>query len=88
MRWEGRPAKYQVDAVATLRKELDDAGKQFASVVGDIHALDAELKQRGLTPIAVTMATPDPLDDPDAVECLESSGARCHRDSAVATEKD
>ncbi len=88
MRWEGRPSKYQVDAVATLRRELGDATKQFTTVTTDIHALDAELKQRGLTPVPVAFAPPSILEDDAAIECVESAGRECKRDRAVATEND
>jgi photosystem II stability/assembly factor-like uncharacterized protein len=89
MRWEGKPAKYQVDAVATLRKELDDAGKQFANVVAtDVRGLDAELKARGLAPIASIARPGNPLDDEATLECIESHGEQCEREQATAMERD
>ena len=89
MRWEGKPAKYQVDAVATLRRELDDAGKQLKAVAdGDLKSLDDELKKRNLPPIAMVAATPNPLEDEATVECIESAGRDCGSEAATATERD
>jgi hypothetical protein len=88
-RWEGKPATYQVDAVATLRKELDEVGKEFAGMVtSDVRTLDGELKARGLTPIPVAARAANPLDDEAVVDCVESAGRDCMREAATATERD
>jgi photosystem II stability/assembly factor-like uncharacterized protein len=88
-RWEGKPAKYQVDAVATLRKELDEVGKTFASLVtSDVRGLDGELKAHGLAPIPVAAREENPLDDEAVVDCVESAGRECGRENATATERD
>jgi photosystem II stability/assembly factor-like uncharacterized protein len=89
MHWEGRPTKYQLDRIDALRHELDDADKALAVVVAkDVRALDAELQQHKLTPIAVvSAATPRELDEA-AIRCVESRGLDCKPDDAAAAEND
>ncbi|HEU0035439.1 MAG TPA: hypothetical protein VFQ53_32740 [Kofleriaceae bacterium] len=88
--WEGRPAKYQVDRVEALRKELSDVQKAFTELVAkDIRPLDAELKQKKLAPLpAISELRAPPSLDRVAWECVESRGEQCGDDEAVATEKD
>ncbi len=51
--WEGRPAKYQVDRIDVLKRELDDVAKQLQSITDqDLRAIDEELKQRKLEPVS------------------------------------
>jgi photosystem II stability/assembly factor-like uncharacterized protein len=50
--WEGRPARYQVERISVLSRELDDVVKQLDSVLAtDLPALNKELKRRGKQPI-------------------------------------
>jgi photosystem II stability/assembly factor-like uncharacterized protein/outer membrane lipoprotein-sorting protein len=50
---EGKPARYQVEYVDVLGRELADVGKEFDTLeAGDIAALDKELAGRKLEPIA------------------------------------
>lgn len=89
--WEGRPARYQLDRVEALRRELDDVKKQFTGIVSnDVRALDAELRSRNLAPIpALSTLTPAVPLDRFAAACVASLGATCGPDpSAVATETD
>ncbi len=81
--WEGRPAKYQVDRVDVLRKELAEVQKAFDGMVDkDIHALDGELQQHKLEPIKVS-AVPGELDDL-AARCIASGGKDCDDGDRVA----
>ncbi len=87
-RWEGKPARYQVERVDVLKRELDDASKQLADVVTkDVRALDKELQQHKLEPIKEARLEPEELDE-DAIECFESRGRHCRSVTAIATEKD
>jgi photosystem II stability/assembly factor-like uncharacterized protein len=53
--WEGRPAKYQLERIDALRRELGDVQKAFETLVhGDVRALDAPLQERKLQPIPTT----------------------------------
>ena len=84
-RWEGRPAKYQLDAVATLRKELDDAGKQMKDVVDkDVRPLDDDLKKHNLQPIPVAALPPPHQLDEAEIECVRTRGSVCGEEAATA----
>jgi photosystem II stability/assembly factor-like uncharacterized protein len=89
--WEGRPAKYQVDRVDVLARELGDAAKELDGVVAkDVRALDKELEQHKLTPIPVISEREieRPLDQA-ALRCVASAGRDCAPpEAAVATERD
>jgi len=88
--WEGRPAKYQVDRIDVLRKELGEAGKVFDALVAkDVRGLDAELQQHKLQPVPAVSAL-EHADDLDevAIECVESRGADCGGDIKAAAERD
>jgi hypothetical protein len=81
--WDGKPAKYQVDRIDALRKELDDARKQFETVVkSDARPLDSELEKRKLQklPALSELAGKQPIDRV-AWECVESRGNNCGPDS-------
>jgi photosystem II stability/assembly factor-like uncharacterized protein len=87
--WEGRPARYQVERVEVLRRELGDVAKEFESIVAkDVRSLDGELKSRKLEPIPAigALGAVDQLDRV-ASECVASLGARCDAAAgAVATD--
>ncbi|MEZ4360989.1 MAG: hypothetical protein R3B48_12470 [Kofleriaceae bacterium] len=78
-RWEGRPARYQVERVEVLRRELADVKKEFDGIVArDVRALDGELKSRKLEPIPAVGALSAPVElDRLAVSCVRSLGASC-----------
>ncbi len=47
--WEGRPARYQVDRIEALRRELADVAKRFDALAGsDLRAANEELERRKL----------------------------------------
>src|SRR5262249_37795329 len=85
-RWEGRPAKYKLDRIDALRKELGDATATVDAIVGkDARALDDELKQHKLAPLPQISAldrggAPDAL----ALQCAASRGENCGDDDAEA----
>jgi hypothetical protein len=89
--WEGKPAKYQLDAVEALRKELGDAKKQLADITGaDWRGLDDALKGHKLEPLpALSMLErdDDELDDV-AMHCVATAGRDCGETVRAATEKD
>ena len=50
--YEGKPAAYQIVYIDTLRRELDDATKQFDQLLAqDLPALNDSLKSKGQQPI-------------------------------------
>src|SRR5207244_5411235 len=48
--WEGKPARYQVERIDVLARELDDVSKRFEAVSKDLAPLAAELGARGSQP--------------------------------------
>jgi photosystem II stability/assembly factor-like uncharacterized protein len=51
--WEGRPARYQLERIDALGRELDDVAKDLASVLtADLAPLNQELRRRHLEPVA------------------------------------
>ncbi|MEO6327050.1 MAG: sialidase [Thermoanaerobaculia bacterium] len=50
--WEGRPARYQLERIDVLSRELSDVAKEFDALVErDIRPLDTEFKKRRLESI-------------------------------------
>jgi photosystem II stability/assembly factor-like uncharacterized protein/outer membrane lipoprotein-sorting protein len=80
--WEGRPARYQLDAIDALRRELGDAEKAVTTIATkDARALDDELKQHKLAPLpAVSQLVLHPTPGKLAFECVESRGEACGPD--------
>ncbi|HMG55055.1 MAG TPA: hypothetical protein VK601_16275, partial [Kofleriaceae bacterium] len=93
--WEGRPTRYQLDAIGVLRRELTDVDKTVAAIVGkDARALDDELKQHKLAPLpaisALDAGAEHELDDL-ALHCVASRGRDCggdERATAAQHERD
>jgi hypothetical protein len=89
--WEGRPARYQLDRIDVLKKELGDANKAFDELVlKDVRGLDSELQQHKLKPVPAVseLDGEDALDDV-AIECVKTLGAACGADAdKAATERD
>jgi hypothetical protein len=86
--WEGRPAKYQLDRIEVLRRELGDVEKTVEAIVTkDAHALDDELKQHKLEPMpaisALDRAGHAELDDV-AWHCVATHGRGCDADDRAA----
>jgi hypothetical protein len=93
-RWEGRPAKYKLDRLDALRRELGDVDKTVAAIVTkDARGLDDELKQHKLAPLPAISAldrTPGaaPGEDKLALHCAATAGRDCGNDAAaVATDE-
>ena len=89
-RWGGRPAKYKLDRIDVLRKELGDVEKTVDVIVTkDARALDDELKQKKLAPLpaisALDRAGDDALADA-AMRCVATAGQDCDSDAAAAAE--
>jgi photosystem II stability/assembly factor-like uncharacterized protein len=85
--YEGRPARYQIERIAVLRRELTDVEKTFATIAGkDARALDEELKRHKLAPLPALSA----LDrrggafDALAMHCAASSGRDCATGAVAA----
>ena len=75
--WEGRPGRYQVERIGALKRELDDARREFDGLVEHtVRPVNDELRSRNLAPIptapplpgaaSVDRLTPDAL---AAVSC-------------------
>jgi photosystem II stability/assembly factor-like uncharacterized protein len=84
MGWEGRPARYQVERIDVLRRELDDVAKTVDAIVAaDIRPLDGELRSKNLEPIPTTSAQAETRETPSggpmtaALRCIVSRGLEC-----------
>jgi hypothetical protein len=52
LRWEGRPARYQVERIDALKKELDDVAAEVAKLSSaNLTGANTKLRARGLEPI-------------------------------------
>jgi len=85
--WEGRPARYQVERIDVLRRELTDVQHTVDQILSkDWRGLDDALKQHKLEPLPQISALErnhDELDDL-ALACVASSGHDCHDSDAAA----
>jgi hypothetical protein len=87
--WEGKPARYQIDRLDVLRRELGDVSAEMDGIVAsDIRPLEAELKARSLPaiPTAGEVAPHDPLAAGEA-RCAISRGRDCPEAASVATDE-
>ena len=77
--WEGRPAKYQTDRIAVLRRELTDVDKELGLFIAN------EVK-----PVVPDLSVVEPDDelDPVAMHCVATEGRDCNSAAAVSTERD
>jgi len=65
--YEGRPGRYHLERLATLRRELGDVQRAFAALLKtDLPALNARLKAKDLAPIAAPAEVAEADDDDDA----------------------
>jgi hypothetical protein len=91
--WEGRPARYQLDRLDVLRRELGDVAAELDTLASqDLRPLDEELKQRKLDPIPISGARAEadlPMNDravAAAVHCGLSHGIACDDAPRAAAE--
>ena len=93
--WEGKPARYQVERIDALGRELREVTAALdALVAGDLAAVDTELRSRGMAPIPTTGAgatseggmTDERL--ADELRCVQSRGRDCEDVSRAARERD
>ena len=89
--WEGRPAKYQIERIDALKRELGDVDKEFQSIVKtEVAPIGELLKARHLDPIVIVDRDGDDdegdtgMTSTSAVRCWASRGTEC----AVAVEAD
>jgi hypothetical protein len=93
--WEGRPGKYQVERIDTLRRELDEVKQAFETMgTRELAPLDDELKKHNLPPIPTTARLAGDGDDDDtgvasaaALRCVASRGLSCD-EPVTAREQD
>jgi len=72
VRWEGRPARYQVERIDVLGRELHDVRAELDSVVAEqVKPIDVELEKRKLAPLARAAAPKVPS---FALECWRARG--------------
>ena len=91
--WEGRPARYLLDRIDALRRELSDVDKAFAALAaGEIRALDGPLREKKLDPIPTTAKGPAAVDSAPAVaaaqRCLMHRRCTPPDESVMATKRD
>src|SRR5437868_15016331 len=57
--WEGRPGRYQVERIGALKRELEDARREFDGVVAsEVRAVNDELRSRKMDPIPTEAPLP------------------------------
>ena len=60
MQWEGSPARYQLDRIDVLRRELSEVEGEFDKLAStEVRAVDEQLRHRNLPPIPTTHASLD-----------------------------
>src|SRR5215472_2917810 len=58
IRWEGRPAKYQIARIGVLKREIDDVKGELKTFVAQkVQPLNSQLQQRKLEPIPTAPAS-------------------------------
>lgn len=93
--WEGRPARYQLERIDVLGRELHEVAAEFDAVASkEVKALDAELRAHSLEPIPTTASPQASLDDDDgegpavaaALACVVGRGgsSACERAERAA----
>jgi photosystem II stability/assembly factor-like uncharacterized protein len=93
LRWEGKPAGYQVERIDVLKKELEEVRGEFeALVTSEVRPLDSELRKRKLEPIPSTVGVSAQADLPGelreaALECVREKACEVER-AAAARERD
>jgi photosystem II stability/assembly factor-like uncharacterized protein len=81
--WEGKPARYQLERIDALKKELADAHAKLDEIVNkDLKALEGPLREKKLDPIPTdAKARVDlPTRDPEmvaAIKCIASRTTDC-----------
>ena len=81
LQWEGKPARYQVDRIDVLKRELEDAQKELDQLAAsEGKAVNEELKTRKLEPVQfegqVALAPTPSREAMEAMECFRT-GAGC-----------
>jgi photosystem II stability/assembly factor-like uncharacterized protein len=76
--WEGSPAKYQLDRIDVLRRELSDVQAEFDKLATtEVRSVDEQLRQRNLAPIPTTQASLDvPAEGTTASAVLRCESSR------------
>lgn len=81
--WEGRPARYQLERLDVLKRELGEASTLFDKIVADdLKPLSAPLHDKKLDPIPTAATAEGDFDPKDervvsAARCLSSRGVDC-----------
>jgi hypothetical protein len=58
VQWEGAPAKYQLERIDVLRRELSEVQSEFDKLAStEVRAMDEQLRHRNLPPIPTTHAS-------------------------------
>jgi photosystem II stability/assembly factor-like uncharacterized protein len=75
--WEGKPARYQIERLDVIKRELSEVAAEFDAIVGrDIRPLDAELRGHKLDPIPTTAGL-DPDGEPTSSDRMAARAMRC-----------
>ena len=83
--WEGRPARYQIERIDVLRRELADVAAELDAIMkNDVRALDGDLRGKSLDPLPTTAAPEVARDRRDddrtsksVLRCVGSRGLDC-----------
>ena len=90
--WEGKPARYQVERIDALKRELEDCQKELEQLAAaEGKALNEELKSRKLEPVQfegqVAEREAPEREVMEAMECWRT-GEGCELPEALPTERD
>ncbi len=94
--WEGRPAKYQIERLDALRRELRDVAVEMDAIAAqDLKPLSDELKSRKLDPIPTNGGPRAGGEAPvvdravaEVIRCGLSQGRECEDASRAASARD
>jgi photosystem II stability/assembly factor-like uncharacterized protein len=77
LQWEGKPGRYQIERIDSLKRELDEVSTEVDGIVkNDVAAVDAELRAKKLETIPQT-ASPEAARDIDTGDSLAAAERRC-----------
>jgi hypothetical protein len=85
--YEGRPAKYLLERIDVLKRELAEIAKDVdVVIVKEVRPLDEQLRQKQLAPLP-TIGAIVPKPDARDARCLATRGRQCDDDRDLAARR-